>query len=78
MVGKEDLVLVPIEKLHTLRHICNKHFEKADYSLKAKRMKYGIPRSNLSRVPLTDQQLLEFPLHIFKSGELLIILKVES
>lgn len=64
LVGKEDLVHLPIEKLHSLRHICGDHFEKKYWTAKKRLKKTAIPTLKLTAVPLTDEQLQDFPLHI--------------
>jgi hypothetical protein len=55
MCGKEDLVSLPIEKLHRLRYVCADHFEKKDFNKKGNRLKKrAIPKLQLLAAPLTD------------------------
>lgn len=64
IVGDQDLVHLPIEKLCTVRFICGDHFEKRDFNKKGNRLKKGaVPKLKLTRPPLSDEVLHEFPLH---------------
>ncbi|XP_047983966.1 uncharacterized protein LOC125224593 [Leguminivora glycinivorella] len=64
-VGKEDLVHIPIEKLHEVRHICGDHFAQRDFGKTGKRLKKrAYPKLHLSAPPLTEIQLIPFPQHI--------------
>ncbi|XP_048000701.1 uncharacterized protein LOC125237602 isoform X4 [Leguminivora glycinivorella] len=64
-VGKEDLVHIPIEKLHEVRHICGDHFAQRDFGNTGKRLKKrAYPKLHLSAPPLTETQLIPFPQHI--------------
>lgn len=66
--GNSDLVLLPIEKLNTVRHICGVHFKNKDFNRKGNRLKKrAVPCLNLSSTPLSDSQMSEFPLHMFKN-----------
>ncbi|CAH0731063.1 unnamed protein product, partial [Brenthis ino] len=65
LVGKKDLVFLPIEKLHKLRSVCGDHFEKRDFNKKGNRLKKrAYPKLNLLAAPLPDEVLREFPLHV--------------
>lgn len=60
-VGKEDLAYLPIYKLSGLRHICEAHFSKRDFSKTLKRLKKrAVPECNLTMAPLSDDILAEF------------------
>ncbi|GBP78876.1 hypothetical protein EVAR_61525_1 [Eumeta japonica] len=66
VVGNEELVYLPIEKLNKIRFVCGNHFSKEDFNKKGNRLKkHAVPIINLSRPPLTDVQLLDFPQHLF-------------
>ncbi|GBP20951.1 hypothetical protein EVAR_9522_1 [Eumeta japonica] len=66
VVGNEELVYLPIEKLNKIRFVCGNHFSKEDFNKKGNRLKkHAVPKINLSRPPLTDVQLLDFPQHLF-------------
>ncbi|GBP96489.1 Zinc finger protein 169 [Eumeta japonica] len=67
VVGNEELVYLPIEKLNRIRFICGNHFSKQDFLNKKRRRlkKNAVPNLNLSRPPLADAQLTDFPLHLF-------------
>ncbi|CAH0730568.1 unnamed protein product, partial [Brenthis ino] len=65
LVGKKDLVFLPIEKLHKLRSVCGDHFEKRDFNKKGNRLKKrAYPKLNLLAAPLPDEVLREFPFHV--------------
>ncbi|KAG6438582.1 hypothetical protein O3G_MSEX000074 [Manduca sexta] len=65
VVGKEDLIYVPIEKLHTLKYVCGSHFNNKDFNKNNNRLrKSAIPSKNLKADPLPDEMLLEFPCHV--------------
>lgn len=75
MVGKEDLVYVPIEKLHKLRSICGDHFNKKDFNKKGNRLKKkAVPKLHLFAQPLADELLREFPLHVASKTGILYFL----
>ncbi|XP_069364339.1 uncharacterized protein [Maniola hyperantus] len=67
LVGKEDLVYLPIEKLNKTRNVCANHFEKKYFNKKGNRLKRNaIPTLNLIAAPLAESQLGEFPLHLYQ------------
>ncbi|XP_052753038.1 uncharacterized protein LOC113519412 isoform X6 [Galleria mellonella] len=69
MIGNEELVFLPIEKLHTSRRVCGKHFESKAFNEKRNRIKrWAVPTLNLSAAPLSDEQLSEFPKHVWNCG----------
>lgn len=64
VTGKEDLVYVPIEKLHQLKYVCEKHFRSKDFKKKKTQLKKtAIPSMEISSTPLSDDILVGFPLH---------------
>lgn len=64
-------MLLPIEKLHLQRHICAKHFEKRYFNKKGNRLKKNaVPTLNLMNIPLDEDQLKEFPQHVYIPTEL--------
>lgn len=64
-VGNEDLVYLPVEKLHQLRNVCGDHFEKKHFNKHGNRLKkFAVPTLKLSAPPLSDEQLVDFPLHM--------------
>ncbi|XP_063390058.1 uncharacterized protein LOC134675658 [Cydia fagiglandana] len=64
IVGKKDLVHIPIEKLHQIRHICGDHFAPKDFGkTRGKLKKRAFPKLQLSAPPLSDYQLRGFPQH---------------
>ncbi|XP_063893997.1 uncharacterized protein LOC135117779 [Helicoverpa armigera] len=70
MAGNEDLVYVPIEKLHELKFICGKHFKDNDFNKKRTQLKKSaIPSINLSSMPLSDAILSAFPYYLFKEQQ---------
>ncbi|XP_041975398.1 ornithine aminotransferase, mitochondrial isoform X2 [Aricia agestis] len=63
--GIEDLVNVPIEKLHQLKFICGAHFARQCFNAKGNRLlASAVPTEGLIRTPLSDDLFTEFPLHI--------------
>jgi hypothetical protein len=67
-VGKEDLIYVPLEKLHTLKYVCGDHFENRAFNKKKNRLKKSaIPSKNLKADPLSDEMLLNFPSHVYSN-----------
>lgn len=65
MTGKEDLVYIPIEKLHQLKQICGNHFLSKDFKKKKTQLKNtAIPSVGLTVEPLADELFIRFPLHI--------------
>ncbi|XP_041972190.1 uncharacterized protein LOC121728141 [Aricia agestis] len=63
--GIEDLVYVPIEKLHQLKFICGAHFTRQCFNAKGNRLlASAVPTEGLMRTPLSDDLFTEFPLHI--------------
>lgn len=67
-MGKEDLIYVPIEKLHTLKYVCGDHFHNSAFNKEKNRLKNcAIPSKNLKAAPLPDEMLLEFPCHIYSN-----------
>lgn len=65
IIGNEDLVYLPIEKLHTTRFVCKDHFEKKFFNKKGNRLrKDAIPTLNLLLKPLDDELFKEFPYYI--------------
>ncbi|XP_063387619.1 uncharacterized protein LOC134673552 [Cydia fagiglandana] len=65
IVGKEDLVHIPIEKLHQVRFVCGDHFIAKDFNKKGNRLKKrAYPKLHLSAQPLSDHQLKDFPQHV--------------
>ncbi|XP_061724726.1 uncharacterized protein LOC133530717 isoform X3 [Cydia pomonella] len=67
-VGNEDLIHLPIEKLHLLKHVCADHFENRDFNkIKSRLKKSAIPSKNLKAVPLPDEMLLDFPSHVYSN-----------
>ncbi|XP_063390009.1 uncharacterized protein LOC134675616 isoform X2 [Cydia fagiglandana] len=70
IVGKEDLVHIPIEKLHHVRFVCGDHFKAKDFNKKGNRLKKSAyPTLHLSAQPLSDHQLKDFPQHVASKGE---------
>ncbi|CAH2065030.1 unnamed protein product, partial [Iphiclides podalirius] len=70
VVGKEDLVHLPIEKLHGLRYICGDHLKKRDFTKTKTRLKRkAIPSVGLTMEPLSDDLFEEFPLHVYRSSQ---------
>ncbi|XP_048000305.1 uncharacterized protein LOC125237351 isoform X3 [Leguminivora glycinivorella] len=66
-VGKEDLIHLPIEKLHSLKHVCSKHFNDRAFNKKRSRLKkFAVPTINLKAAPLPDEMLRNFPLRVAK------------
>lgn len=64
-VGLEDLAYLPIEKLYELKHVCGSHFTRDFFNEQGNRLlKSAIPTENLKNPPLSDDLLLDFPLHI--------------
>ncbi|XP_061714435.1 uncharacterized protein LOC133522948 isoform X2 [Cydia pomonella] len=64
-VGKEDLIHVPIEKLHELRHVCGDHFDWRDFGKTGNKLKKrAYPKLNLSAPPLSEHQLTGFPQYV--------------
>ncbi|KAI5631223.1 THAP domain-containing protein [Phthorimaea operculella] len=64
VVGKEDLTYLPIEKLHELKHVCGKHFQKKDFTKTGTRLKKrAVPKLHLTATPLNEKMLVDFPLH---------------
>ncbi|VVD01992.1 unnamed protein product [Leptidea sinapis] len=71
--GKEDLVYVPIEKLHQLKQVCGRHFLTTDFNRKKTQLRRSaVPSVELTRTPLADELFIDFPLHIFRS-ELMVL-----
>ncbi|XP_061724383.1 uncharacterized protein LOC133530491 isoform X2 [Cydia pomonella] len=65
LVGKKDLLNVPIEKLHELRHVCGDHFEPRDFGkTRGKLKKRAFPKLQLFAPPLSDSLLRGFPQHV--------------
>ncbi|XP_047535869.1 protein PRRC1-like isoform X2 [Vanessa atalanta] len=63
--GDEDLIHLPIEKLHELKYICGSHFVPEFFNTKGNRLlKTAVPTVKLTRPPLSDDTLNEFPLHV--------------
>ncbi|XP_063374290.1 uncharacterized protein LOC134661987 [Cydia amplana] len=75
LVGKEDLIHVPIEKLHELRHVCGDHFDRRDFGKTGNKLKKrAYPKLNLAAPPLTDHQLRGFPQHVAsRRGNFLLV-----
>ncbi|CAH0696612.1 unnamed protein product [Spodoptera exigua] len=70
VVGNEELVHLPIEKLHEQRNVCAIHFAKKDFNKKGNRLKRNaVPTLNLKVLPLTDAQLAEFPQYMYRHSE---------
>ncbi|XP_063627434.1 uncharacterized protein LOC134798932 [Cydia splendana] len=68
LIGNEDLVYLPIEKLHELKFVCADHFEKKlliKKTINLKRLPSAIPSKNLKADPLPDEMLLNFPCHVY-------------
>ncbi|XP_050556755.1 uncharacterized protein LOC126911838 [Spodoptera frugiperda] len=69
-VGNDELVDLPIEKLHERRNLCSNHFRREDFNKAGNRLnRDAVPSLNLIAPPLTDEQLLPFPQHIYKPSE---------
>lgn len=65
--GNEDLINVPIEKLHQLKYICGKHFECKYFKKKNTQLKnQAVPTLYITARPLTDDMFEGFPLHVAK------------
>ncbi|XP_047998849.1 uncharacterized protein LOC125240854 [Leguminivora glycinivorella] len=65
IVGKEDLLHIPIEKLRQVRFVCGDHFKAKDFNKKGNRLKKrAYPKLELSAQPLTEHQLKDFPQHV--------------
>ncbi|VVD04566.1 unnamed protein product [Leptidea sinapis] len=63
--GNEDLIHLPIEKLHQLKYICGQHFRPRDFKKKKTQLrKTAVPSINISLNPLTDELMKDFPLHL--------------
>ncbi|KAL0879658.1 hypothetical protein ABMA27_003373 [Loxostege sticticalis] len=63
--GNEDLVNVPIEKLHQLKYACGAHFVNEYFNAKGNRLvDTAVPTECLAKPPLSDDLLAEFPLHV--------------
>ncbi|XP_047542006.1 uncharacterized protein LOC125074670 [Vanessa atalanta] len=63
--GDEDLIHLPIEKLHELKYICGSHFVPEFFNTKGNcLLKTAVPTVKLTRPPLSDDTLNEFPLHV--------------
>jgi hypothetical protein len=64
-VGKEDLIHLPIEKLHDLRYVCGRHFENRQFTkTKTRLKKIAVPKLQLTMPPLPDELLENFPLRM--------------
>lgn len=62
--GIEDLVHVPIEKLHQLKYVCYSHFAPECFNAKGNRLlSTAVPTLRLNRPLLSDDYFTEFPLH---------------
>ncbi|XP_045762854.1 uncharacterized protein LOC123865691 isoform X2 [Maniola jurtina] len=69
VTGEEDLAYIPIEKLNTLKFVCEGHFKYKDFCRKKTKLKKkAIPSLNLTSKPLGDDILADFPLHMWKSN----------
>lgn len=65
-IGNEELVYLPIEKLHEQRNVCGNHFLPEDFNKNRNRLKrHAIPTLNLIALPLIESQLTKFPLHVW-------------
>nr|XP_037875754.1 uncharacterized protein LOC119630429 isoform X2 [Bombyx mori] len=61
MVGKEDLAYLQVHMLHDLKHVCEAHFSRRDFTKSKKRLKKrAVPKLNLTLPPLRDEILLQF------------------
>lgn len=70
VAGDKELVDIPIEKLNQLRFVCGSHFEDKDFNRKRNRLKkFAVPKLNLG-APLNEEELSEFPLHMWKNVSL--------
>lgn len=64
-IGQEDLVYLPIEKLHELKYVCNLHFTEVDFNEPKNRLSiHAVPTLNLTSKPLEDNVFADFPFHI--------------
>ncbi|CAH2095213.1 unnamed protein product [Euphydryas editha] len=64
-IGNEDLIHIPIEKLHELKNLCGDHFTFEDFNKNRTKLKRNaVPTQNLWFKPLPDEMFKEFPLHV--------------
>ncbi|XP_022831329.1 uncharacterized protein LOC111359864 [Spodoptera litura] len=69
-VGNDELVHLPVEKLHERRRVCSNHFKREDYNKVGNRLnRNAIPSLNLTAPPLTDEQLAAFPQHVYRRSD---------
>nr|XP_037877197.1 glutathione S-transferase delta 3 isoform X4 [Bombyx mori] len=61
IVGKEDLAYLQVHMLHDLKHVCEVHFSRRDFTKSKKRLKKrAVPKLNLTPPPLRDEILFQF------------------